>query len=114
MARELGLCLNIKQVDDDTNGCIFTRRVLSFVECPDMSDGRSLLFVDEDGDIRGYWDTPQEKMVVYADRDDSDVPVPHWGEEHTVVPLMEQLITRRDWMDHRTFTPTSWSSRVRF
>lgn len=114
IARELGLCLNIKQVDDDTNGCIFTRRVLSFVECPDMSDGRSLLFVDDDGDIRGYWDTPQERMVVYADRDDSDVPVPHWGEEHTVVPLMEQLITRRDWMDHRTFTPTSWSSRVRF
>lgn len=114
MARELGLCLNIKQVDDATNGCIFTRRVMSFLECPDMSDGRSLLFVDDDGDIRGYWDTPQERMVMYSERSDSGAAVPHWGEEHTVIPLTEQLITRRDWADYRTFTPSSWSSRVRF
>lgn len=114
MARELGLCINIKQVDDDTNGCIFTRRVLSFLECPDMSDGRSLLFVDDEGDISGYWDTTQERGSLSSERSESSAAAPRWGEEHTVVPWTEQLITRRDWVNYRTFTPTSWSSRVRF
>lgn len=114
MAREMGLCLNIKQVDSDTNGCIFTRRVMSFLECPDMSAGSSLLFVDDDGDIRGYWDGTQERYGPYADRDESENPTPRWHEEHTVVPQTDQLITRRDWETYRTFAPTSWSSRVRF
>jgi len=114
MAREMGLCLNIKQVDSDTNGCIFTRRVLSFLECPDMSDGKSLLFVDEDGDLRGYWDTTQGRYGAYAERTMRENPTPRWGSEHTVVPPTDRLITRRDWSDYRTFTPTNWSSCVRF
>jgi hypothetical protein len=114
MAREMGLCLKIKQVDSDTNGCIFTRRVLSFLECPDMSDGKSLLFVDDDGDLRGYWDTTQGRYGAYAERTMRENPTPRWGSEHTVVPPTDRLITRRDWSDYRTFTPTNWSSCVRF
>lgn len=114
VARELGLCVQIKQVDSDTNGCIFTRRVLSFVECPGISAEEPLLFVDDDGDIRGYWDGAQGRFVHYSERDDTDVGTPHWGSPHTVVPMMDDLVTRRNWLSYRTFTPTSWSSSVRF
>lgn len=112
MAREMGLCIKIKQVGGDVNGCIFTRRVMSFLECPDMSAGESLLFVDDDGDLYGYWDGAQERYGARADDDEADNPTPRWGADHTVVPLSSQLITRTDWHTYRTFQPSSWSSRV--
>jgi hypothetical protein len=114
MARDMGLCIKIKQIDSGANGCILTRRVMSFLECPDMSGGESLLFVDDDGDLYGYWDARQIRYGSRYDRDTQDNPTPRWGEEHTVVPMSSQLITRRDWDLYRTFTPEDWDSRVHF
>ena len=115
VARKLGLCLNIKQIDDDVNGAIFTRRVISFLECPDMPVGDSLLFVDEDGDLRGgYWDARQELWGTYGNREEAGNPTPRWDQDHTVVPLSSHLITRPGWADFRTFRPESWESRVSF
>lgn len=114
MARDMGLCIKIKQIDNGANGCIYTRRVLSFLECPDMSAEESLLFVDDDGDIHSYWDGRQVRFGTRAEHDEDGNPTPRWGEEHTVVPLTSQLITRRDWETYRTFTPEGWDSRVHF
>lgn len=113
MAREMGLAIKVKQVGGDMNGCIFTRRIYSFLECPGIPLEEPLLFVDDDGDISGYWG-PQSVYTPIAERTTSGVSTPIWGTPHTVVPLTEQLITRRDWLSYRTFTPSSWSSRAPF
>lgn len=112
MAREMGLCIKIKQIDSDANGCIFTRRVLSFLECPDMPSTESLLFVDDDGDLFGYWDAAQGRYGARADYDEAENPTPRWGTDHLVIPLSSQLITRRDWDTYCRFRPREWSSRV--
>jgi hypothetical protein len=113
MAKELGLCLKIKQVGGDTNGAIFTRRVISFLECPGIPIGEPLLFVDDDGDISGYWG-PQMQYGSRSDSDEDDNPTPHWGTPHTVVPESEWLITHRTWTSHRTMTPSGWDSAIHF
>jgi hypothetical protein len=111
VARGLGLCVNIKQVGDDVNGAIFTRRVLSFLECPEMSAEDCLLFVDDDGDIRNYWDARQERWGCIEDREEAENPTPRWSEPHTVIPVSSYLITHPGWVTRRDFRPESWRSR---
>lgn len=124
MAQELGICVQFKKIlptptptdasgneqQPQMNDEIYTQRVLTYLDCSEMDPDQSLLFLDDDDKIYGYWDGIQRAYGRRETQNKPENPTPRWGTVHLRIPTTETLVVRQDWITNQFFTPISWDS----